>query len=117
MLEFIKDDTYYESFADKLTHIVFSVAKVGHYFADGNKRSSIAIGSYFMIVNGLGALVGVFIPSMENVVLCVADNIISKNQLHEIIEEILCEGEMSEESQLLVLNGMEEYQSREDERM
>jgi death-on-curing protein len=116
MLEFIKDDSYYESFTDKMTHLVFSIAK-GHYFADGNKRSSIAIGSYFMIVNGLGSLVGVFIPSMENVVLCVADNIISKDQLHEIIVEILSEGEMSEESQLLVLNSMEEYQRREDDRV
>lgn len=115
LLEFIKDDGFYPEYVDKLTHLVFSIAK-NHYFSDGNKRSSIAIGSYFMQVNGLGQIVTRFIPSMENVVLCVADSIISKDQLHQIINDMLIIGELSEESKLLVLDSMEEYQKREAER-
>lgn len=115
MLEFLEDDMYYPDFVDKLTHLVFSIAK-NHYFADGNKRSSIAIGAYFMIVNGLGSLVGEFIPSMENVVLCVADDIISKNQLRSILDDLITQGEISEENKIVVLEAIREYQRREAER-
>jgi len=115
MLDFLKDDGYYPEFEDKLTHLVFSLAE-NHYFSDGNKRSSIAVGAYFLQVNGLGALVPRFIVDMEHVVLCVADDIISKDQLHVILSEHIKYGEMSEESKLLVVDSLMEYERREQER-
>lgn len=115
MLEFLRDDGYYPEFEDKLTHLVFSLAK-NHYFADGNKRSSIAVGAYFLQVNGLGALVPRFIVDMEHVVLCVADDIISKMQLLQIVSEQIKFGEMSEASKLLVVDSLIEYERREQER-
>lgn len=115
MLEFIKDDGYYPEYEDKLTHLVFSIAK-NHYFSDGNKRSAIAVGAYFMQVNGLAAIVPAFIVDMEHVVLCVADDIISKDQLKVIMSEYISFGEMSEVSKLLVAESVIEYNRRELER-
>lgn len=115
LLEFIKDDGYYPEFEDKLTHLVFSLIK-NHYFADGNKRSSIAIGAYFLKVNGYGAIVDSFIPGMENVVLCVADDIILKQQLEGILRDLIVDGEISEANKVLIINGIEEYQRREEAR-
>jgi death-on-curing protein len=50
-LEHIQNDLYYPEIQDKLTHLVFSINKF-HAFADGNKRSSIALGAYFLELNG-----------------------------------------------------------------
>lgn len=50
-LEHIQNDTYYPSFEDKLTHLVYSINK-SHAFCDGNKRSSLALGAYFLELNG-----------------------------------------------------------------
>lgn len=115
LLQFIKDDGYYETFEAKLSHLIFSLVK-NHYFVDGNKRSSIAIGAYFLEVNGYGGIVPRFIPDMENVVLCVADDIISKTELHSILSDITTYGEMSESNKLLMLHATEEYQRKEAER-
>ena len=50
-LAHIQNDDYYPEFEDKLTHLVFSVNK-SHAFIDGNKRSSIELGCYFLQING-----------------------------------------------------------------
>ena len=112
LLNFIKDDSYYPDFEDKIAHLVFSLVK-NHYFADGNKRSAIAVGAYFLQVNGLGGLVPKFIVDMEHVVLCVADDIIDKENLKTIITEHIKYGEMSEASKLLVVDSIMEYEKRE----
>ena len=52
VLDHIQNDLYYPEFEDKLTHLVFSVNKF-HAFNDGNKRTSIALGAYFLEVIGL----------------------------------------------------------------
>ena len=51
-LEFIKEDTYYPELVEKLTYLVHSIA-MNHCFHDGNKRSSIVLGAYFLEINGL----------------------------------------------------------------
>jgi hypothetical protein len=43
-------------FESKLTHLVYSVNK-SHCFNDGNKRTSIALGAFFLEINGLDVLV------------------------------------------------------------
>src|SRR5947199_234236 len=64
----IKNDDYYPSFSDKLTHLIYSIA-MGHVFTDGNKRSSIALGIFFLVVNDYSNILGTFITEMENIVL------------------------------------------------
>ncbi|MPW37449.1 type II toxin-antitoxin system death-on-curing family toxin [Vibrio sp. B1Z05] len=94
-LEHIQNDTYYPEIEDKLTHLVFSINK-NHAFTDGNKRSSLALGAYFLELNGFDYMVRHFVREMENIVVWVADNVISKELLHKIISSILYEDEYSE---------------------
>lgn len=105
VLEFIKDDIYYPSFEDKLTHLVYSVNK-NHAFSDGNKRSSIALGAYFMEINGYDYCVKKFIYEMENIAVSVADNKISKNLLLKIITSLLFEIEYSESLKLEIFEAI-----------
>lgn len=98
-LEFIEDDRYYPSFEEKLTHLVYSVA-MNHCFHDGNKRSSIALGAYFLNINGYANLMEVFILEMENIVLWVANHFIDKDLLKEFITSIVENGGLDETHKL-----------------
>lgn len=43
----IQNDMYYPTFYEKLKHLIYSVNKF-HPFVDGNKRSSLMLGAYFL---------------------------------------------------------------------
>ncbi len=49
-LEHIKNDDFYPSFLDKLTHLVFCCVKF-HPFLDGNKRTAIYLAKAFIKLN------------------------------------------------------------------
>jgi death-on-curing protein len=102
ILELIQYDLYYPNFEDKLTHLFYAINK-GHTFSDGNKRSSIALSTYFMEVNGYAFAVSKFIVEMENIAVDVADNRIEKNLLLEIIISILYEYDYSDELKLKII--------------
>lgn len=93
-LEHMQNDLYYPEIEDKLTHLVFSINK-NHAFNDGNKRSSLALGAYFLELNGFDYIVQHFVREMENIAVWVADNVIDKELLHKIISSILYEDEYS----------------------
>ncbi len=93
-LEHIQNDWYYPEIEDKLTHLVFSINK-NHAFNDGNKRSSLALGAYFLELNGFDYIVQHFVCEMENITVWVADNVIDKELLHKIISSILYDDEYS----------------------
>lgn len=93
-LEHIQNDWYYPEIEDKLTHLVFSINK-NHVFNDGNKRSSLALGAYFLELNGFDYIVQHFVREMENITVWVADNVIDKGLLHKIISSILYDDEYS----------------------
>ncbi|ASK71152.1 type II toxin-antitoxin system death-on-curing family toxin [Salmonella enterica subsp. enterica serovar Emek] len=93
-LEHIQNDWYYPEIEDKLTHLVFSINK-NHAFNDGNKRSSLALGAYFLELNGFDYIVQHFVREMENIAVWVADNVIDKELLHKIISSILYDDEYS----------------------
>jgi death-on-curing protein len=103
VLDHIQNDFYYPEFEVKLTHLVYSVNK-NHAFSDGNKRSSIALGAYFLELNGLEYCADRFIIEMENIAVHVADNRIDKDLLHEIIYSIINEDEFSEELRLKIID-------------
>lgn len=74
ILEFIKNDDYYSSFTEKLSYLVYSIAS-NHCFLDGNKRTAIATGMYFLIINDYDTLtVSKFVESMENAVPLVVNH-------------------------------------------
>src|SRR6478735_8154424 len=94
ILGHIQNDDYYPLYEEKLTHLVYAINK-GHCFQDGNKRTSIALGAFFLEINGLDVIVSKFMIEMENIAVAVADNIISKELLGTIIVSILTEQEYS----------------------
>lgn len=102
ILEHIKYDLYYPNFEDKLTHLFYAINK-GHTFSDGNKRSSIALSTYFMEVNGYDFAVSKFIVEMENIAVDVADNRIDKDLLAEVVISILYEDDYSDELKLKLI--------------
>lgn len=102
ILEHIKYDLYYPNFDNKLTHLFYAINK-GHTFSDGNKRSSIALSTYFMEVNGYDFAVIKFIIEMENIAVDVADNRINKELLAEIISSILYDDDYGEELKLKII--------------
>lgn len=98
-LEHIQNDLYYPELEDKLTHLVFSINK-NHAFHDGNKRSSLALGAYFLELNDFDYIVHHFIVEMENIAVWVADNVIDKSLLHQLITSILYDDDYSESIKL-----------------
>lgn len=106
-LEHIQNDLYYPTFEDKLCHLVFSINK-HHAFADGNKRSSLALGAYFLEINGYDYCIEYFMCEMENIVVWVADNKISKDLLKEILVSIIYQDEYSEELKIKILDSVED---------
>ncbi|MBB1335154.1 type II toxin-antitoxin system death-on-curing family toxin [Pseudoalteromonas sp. SG43-7] len=105
-LEHIQNDDYYPEIEDKLTHLVFSINK-HHAFTDGNKRSSLALGAYFLELNGFDYIVKRFVRDMENIAVWVADNVIDKDLLHKIIISILYEDDYSEGIKLAIFEAVE----------
>ncbi len=67
---------------------------------DGNKRSSIALGAYFLEINGFSNIVPAFIVEMENVVLWVARGMVPKEMLHEVVTSLIAFGELNEDLKL-----------------
>jgi death-on-curing protein len=98
----LENDFYYPDLEHKLTHLLFSINK-NHCFSDGNKRASLSLCTYFLTINNLSALVEKFTLEMENIVVDVANNIIDRDLLFEIIYSKLYEAEFSDELKLKIM--------------
>ena len=105
VLEHIQNDFYYPELEEKVTHLVYSVNKL-HAFNDGNKRTSIALGAYFLEINGIDYCIDKFIIEMENIAVYIADNLISKELLQEIISSILLEEYFNEQLKLKIIDAL-----------
>ena len=105
ILQHIQNDDYYIEFENKLTHLVYSVNK-NHCFNDGNKRTSIALGAFFLEINGLDVFVTKFIREMENIAVAVADNLIDKDLLQQIIFSLVNDEEYDEGLKLNIINAL-----------
>jgi death-on-curing protein len=111
----IQKDDYYQTYDEKLTHLVFSFNK-NHGFNDGNKRTSIALGLFFLIVNDLDVFSNKFVMEMENIAVTVADNIIDKNLLLEIIYSIINDEDYNEELKLKIVNALMNVVKNEEDK-
>lgn len=101
-LDFIRDDSFYPLFEDKITHLVFAIA-IRQDFLAANKRTAIIAGAYFLELNSYSqAVVGNFIQQMENPVLWVATRQIDKMILWHIIHDLIHDLEISEHTKLLI---------------
>lgn len=88
VLEHIKNDDYYPTFVDKLTHLFFGACKF-HCFGDGNKRIAITLSAHFLLLNGYMAVAKDFFVITENISYEVASGKISKELLHRIMTAIM----------------------------
>jgi death-on-curing protein len=69
-------------------------------FIDGNKRSSIALGAYFLKLNGYDYSIKKFVREMENIVVWVAEGKIEKDLLCNLIESLIYEDDYNESLKL-----------------
>ncbi len=106
-LEFIADDDYYPTLSDKLTHLVYSLIK-SHGFHDGNKRTALAAGALFLMLNGYDDFVQYYFLMFEQVMVLVAENRISKEDLSLLFQDIVENGALSESSTLLIIEAFPE---------
>jgi death on curing protein len=106
----IQNNGYYPEMADKVCHLVFSINK-NHPFNDGNKRCSIALGAYLLALNGYDYVVTRFVHEMENIAVYVADNVISKALLREVIASLLYEDDYSESLKLALIEAISNAQT------
>ncbi len=104
-LELLQNDSYYPDIEHKLTHLFYSVNK-NHSFQDGNKRSAIILSAYFLEINGLKFICEKFIARTENITVHIANNLIDKDLLYEIITSILYEDDYNEELKLKIFNAL-----------
>lgn len=100
ILNHIQNDDYYPDFIDKLNHLFVSITKF-HCFRDGNKRSAIALSTAFLIFNGYSGALKEFIVEMEQFVVLVASDAMSKELCQRVIESIIS-GEYGEDEFLKI---------------
>ncbi|GKH60123.1 type II toxin-antitoxin system death-on-curing family toxin [Campylobacter ureolyticus] len=92
-LEHITNNEYYLTFYDKLAHLIYSIIKF-HPFYNGNKAVAIYTGMAFMLINKSDIanndfLIHNFYAKMENATTKIAKNEITKDDLTQILIEIL----------------------------
>lgn len=104
-LEHIQNDDYYPTFQEKLKHLVYAVNKF-HPFNDGNKRSSLVLGAYFLELNGYDYCVNKFVQEMEEIVVWLAENKIKDDLLLEIIDSIINEDDFNESLKLKIIESV-----------
>lgn len=105
VLQHIQNDDYYPTFDAKLMHLIFGINKF-HAFNDGNKRSSLTLGAYFLTLNGYDYCVPQFMLQMENIVVALAEGSISKDLLHRITISLIEEDDFSDELKLELAHAM-----------
>lgn len=114
VLQHIQNDDYYPTFDAKLVHLIFGINKF-HAFNDGNKRSSLTLGAYFLTLNGYDYCVSQFMLQMENIVVSLAEGSISKDLLHRVTISLIEEDDFSDELKLELAHAMGNGLFSEDE--
>lgn len=76
---------------------------------EGNKRSSIALGAYFLKLNGYDYVVRRFVLEMENIAVYVAASAIDRALLRRIVESLLYEEDYSEALKLDLITAISPY--------
>lgn len=110
VLAHIKNDDYYPTFLDKITHLFFAANKF-HCFQDGNKRIAITLAAQFLLLNGYMYCASKFIKEMENISYHLAAGKIDKDLLKDVIDAVLTESmDDNEELKLRIYRAIQEDQ-------
>jgi len=105
VLQHIQNDDYYPTFDVKLTHLIFAINKF-HAFNDGNKRSSLTLGAYFLTLNGYDYCVPQYMLQMENIVVAVAEGSIDRDLLHRVVVSLIEDDDFSDGLKLDLFQAM-----------
>lgn len=65
------------------------------------------LGAYFLELNGFDYVVKRFVKEMENIAVWVADNVIDKDLLHQIISSVIYEDDYSEAIKLAIVEAVD----------
>jgi death-on-curing family protein len=86
--DFVQNDDYYPTFEEKLSYIIFSISK-NHFFNDGNKRTALVCGAYFLIINGYKRKIDLYMTDMETHVVELVERKIDNKELIEILKKYI----------------------------
>jgi death-on-curing protein len=113
VLAHIQNDVYYPTFDAKLTHLIFGINKF-HAFNDGNKRSSLTLGAYFLSLNGYDYCVPQFVVQMENIVVEVAKGTVTRDLLQRVVCSLIEDDDFPDELKLDLFEAMAQDQFPDD---
>jgi death on curing protein len=113
VLQHIQNDDYYPTFDAKLTHLIFGINKF-HAFNDGNKRSSLTLGAYFLTLNGYDYCVPQYVVEMENIVVAVAEGVISKELLQRVVVSLIDNDDFPDELKIDLFEAMGQGRFEDD---
>ena len=72
------------------------------------------MGAYFLELNGYDYVVARFVHEMENIAVYVADNVVSKELLRDVIASLLYEDDFSESLKLALITAISNAQTGTD---
>ena len=67
-LDFVQNDLYYPTFAEKLTYLMYRFCS-GHFFNDGNKRIALTLGAYFLHKNNYYWHACICMRTLESIII------------------------------------------------
>lgn len=106
MLENVQNNWFYPKIADKAAYMMFSLCR-GHYFADCNKRISVTLTMYFLLLNGYLFVAQTFMKDMEEIVLDLAAGCMEKELLTKIMHCLVNNEPYSESILLGIMHARE----------
>ena len=105
VLDFVQNDLYYPTFAEKLTYLVFGFC-TGHYFEDSNKRVALTLGVWFLVHNGYYWHAYNFMQCMEAIIYHVAAGHIDKDLVLRVINYYMANEDYPEDLKLELIHAI-----------
>ena len=85
--------------------MIFGINKF-HAFNDGNKRSSLTLGAYFLSLNGYDYCVPQFVVQMENIVVAVAEGTVDRALLQRVVVSLIEDDDFPDALKLELVEAM-----------
>jgi death-on-curing protein len=104
-LDFVQNDFYYPTFAEKLTYLMFRFCS-GHFFNDGNKRIALTLGTYFLHKNKYYWHACICMRTLESIIYHVAASNIDQELLQRIVDSFMAGEDYDEALKLDIAKAM-----------
>lgn len=104
-LDFVRNDLYYSTFAEKLTYLMFRFCS-GHFFNDGNKRIALTLGTYFLHKNEYYWHACICMRTLESIIYHVAASNIDQDLLQRIVDSFMTGEDYDEALKLDIAKAM-----------